>query len=56
MSAFVPLHFRNFVGTPSLAPVITRDQQIGGNRYAIVLWLLGVPISLIVVAALFGAF
>jgi hypothetical protein len=56
MSAFVPLHSAIFVGTPSLVARYYDRLITGGIIMPIVLWLLGVPISLIVVAALFGAF
>jgi hypothetical protein len=39
-----------------LMAVILATEQFGGRDMPVILWLLGVPLSVIVIAALFGVF
>ncbi|MDP1586032.1 MAG: hypothetical protein Q8M18_21665 [Bradyrhizobium sp.] len=55
--AFVPLAFGNFWRNAIfLRPLIPQQSKDWRNVMPIILWALGVPISLIILAMLFGAF
>jgi hypothetical protein len=53
--AFVPLAFGNFWGNAIFLRPLFPHQKTGGIDMPIILWALGVPISLIILAMLFGA-